>query len=117
MVRLEAPTKFVEMVSVALLTVMVDAAAIVSEVPPETTIAPDPDAKIIVPKAWPDPETDTVPAARPVAPLPKLTSSVVAVGEVKAGAGLPVPLVFQLVLVPHVPPAVPKPAVTPLLSQ
>ena len=73
-----APLSGVVMVSAALLTVVVDAAARSMAVPPESRMAPEPDAKVRVPAFW-VPVTRTVPAARPVERYPKLMSSVVVV--------------------------------------
>ncbi len=67
------------MVSEALLTVMVGAVPPrVMEVPPERTMAPEPEAKV---RVFPltAPLIPMVPAARPVAPLPKFRASAVVV--------------------------------------
>ena len=75
-----APVSGVLMVSVALLTVMVDDAAKSMEAPPELerTMAPEPDANVRAPALW-APVTATVPAPRPVTPAPKLMPSLVVV--------------------------------------
>ena len=111
-----APVSGVLMVSAALLRVIVDAAAKLMAVPPERTMAPEPEANVRVPAFW-VPVTETVPAARPRSePAPKLRSSLV-VGLVTAGELAPESSVLQKASVPQVPPAVPKPAVMLLLSQ
>ena len=100
-------------VSVVLLTVMVSETGRVI-VPPESTMAPEPDAKVI-PPADTVPLTVMVPAPRPVVVLPKLMASPVPVMTL-AGVVPEAPLL--LVLQPgypaacvavHVPPAFPKP--------
>ena len=103
---------------VALLTVMVADAGIVMLVPPDRTIAPEPDAKVMLPELS-TPETLMVPAPSTVAPLPKLTRSVVAVVMLAPGAAAPVPSVFHWLSVgsAHMPPAVPKPELAASLSQ
>lgn len=115
-----APPMTELMVWVALLTVIVCASKLV-RVPPETTTAPEPEAKVMLP-ALTVPETVMVPAPRPVIPLPKKTRSVVAV-VTSAGSNSPVVLVVQpcvaspVVGTVQVPVAVPKPAVAPSESQ
>ena len=110
------------MVLVVLLTVMMVAAARLI-VPPESTMAPEPEAKVMSPEST-VPLTVMGPAARPVAPLPKLMESVVAVVK-GAKAFSPVALRDQPATVPAVgaaqvpvdAPAVPKPAVASSSSQ
>ena len=103
------------MVSVALLTVMVDVAGKLMAVPPERVMAPEPDANVRVPAFW-VPVTETVPPTRPVTPAPKLRLSLV-VGLVTLGEVSPESLVLQKGSLPQVPPAVPKPTAMLLLSQ
>ena len=63
------------------------------------------------------PLTAIGPVARPVAPLPKLRTSLVVVVLVKTVLTSPVELVLQKASVPQMPAAVPKPAVAPSESQ
>ena len=104
-----------------LFIVMVEGDAKPMAVPPEMIIPPEPEANVMSPEDT-LPLTVTVPAASPVAPLPKLRASVVAVVTLP-GSVAPVESVLHpcellpVVGAAHVPPAVPKPAVPPLLSQ
>ena len=116
-----APERIEEMVLDELLVVIVDAAARLI-VPPERTIAPDPEAKVMPPVAT-VPLTMMVPAPRPLASLPKLTVSAVVVVMLALGAVVPLlPVVHPWVELPmvgsaHVPVAVPYPAAVVLPSQ
>ena len=83
-------------------------------VPPERVMSPDPEPKVMLPELT-VPEMLTVPAPSPV-PVPKLVGFAVVV-MVENVPAPPVLLVFQNASTPHVPPAVPKPAVVPSVSQ
>ena len=117
-----APPKMELIVFVALLTVVVWAAARLM-VLPERTIAPEADAKVISPAST-GPLTVMVPVVRPVAPLPKLTESVVAVVTlfarttvVPAASVLQPSVAVPVVGAAQVPEAAPNPAVPLLPSQ
>ena len=117
-----APLKVEPIVFEALLTVIVDTGAKLM-VLPESTMAPEPEANVRLPAST-VPLVVMVPAAKPVAPLPKLRLSlVVVVTLLPLIAVEPVVSVVQpAVAVPvvgaaHVPLAVPKLAVALLLSQ
>lgn len=111
-----------EIVLAALFTVIVGVVPPRERVPPETTIAPDWDPKERE-FALTVLETVIVPAARPAEPVPKFKASVALVVVVPEGSVAPVESVLQpwvelfVVGAAHVPVAVPKPAVPPLLSQ
>ncbi len=90
--------------------------------PPERVIFPDTDPNVI-PAELTFPDTVIVPSARPAVPVPKFRASEVVVVVVPESVAVPVALVLQpwvasfVVGAAQVPPAVPKPAVEPLLSQ
>ena len=89
--------------------------------PPESSIFPDADPKVIAPELT-LPDTVIVPEARPVV-VPKFRASEVVVVVVPESVAVPVALVLQpwvelfVVGATQVPPAVPNPAVESLLSQ
>ena len=107
------------MVSELLLTVMTAVAGKVRDVPPERTIAPDPEAKVMLLELN-VPLNVTVPAPRPVAPLPKLIGSDVVVlmlpGMDEPVASVVHPGIGPGVGAAQVPPAVPNPGVLESLS-
>ena len=116
----EAPASALEMESLVLLTVIVVFAARLM-VPPESAIAPEPAAKMILPEAT-VPDTAMEPAASPVDPFPKFSESEVVV-VTALGTAAPVLLVLHpcvlsaVVGTAQVPAAVPKPGLAPSLSQ
>ena len=105
-------------VAAALLTVMVGVVPARLMVPPESSTAPEALSKVRV-LASTVPETVTVPVASPSVAVPKFNASVVRVVMLASGVATPVASVLHWLTVGavHVPPAVPKPAVVPSLSQ
>ncbi len=122
LVRPEEPASTEEIVSLVLFTVIVGVVPPRVIVPPERVMFPEADPKVRE-FAFTVPETVIVPAARPSEAVPKFKESVELVVVVPEGSVLPVESVLQpwvalfVVGAAHVPPAVPKPAVPPLLSQ
>ena len=105
-----------------LFTVIVGVAPPRAIVPPERVMFPEAEPKVSE-FAFTVPETVIVPAARPAEPVPKFRASVAFVVVVPEGSVAPVASVLQpwvelfVVGAAQVPPAVPTPAVPPLLSQ
>ena len=110
------------MVSAVLFVVMVGVVPPRVMVPPERVMFPEAEPKVRE-FAFTVPETAIVPSERPAEPVPKFRASEVVVVVVLEGSVAPVASVLQpwvelfVVGAAHVPPAVPKPAVAPLLSQ
>ena len=122
LVRPAVPASTEVMASEVLFTVIVGVVPPRVIVPPERVMFPEAEPKVSE-FAFTVPETVIVPAARPAEPVPKFKASEVEVVVVLEGSVAPVASVLQpwvellVVGAAHVPVAVPKPAVPPLLSQ
>ena len=122
LVRPAVPASTEVMASEVLFTVIVGVVPPRVIVPPERVMFPEAEPKVSE-FAFTVPETVTVPAARPAEPVPNCKASEVAVVVVLEGSVAPVASPLQpwvelfVVGAAHVPEAVPKPVVEPLLSQ